>query len=322
MPALVLQPLNLGELLDRMFSLYRKNFLLFFGIMLLPSVLAMAAGVIMALFRSPFMASRPASPAMVKTVAATAIGGFALVMVAYWVVYSVALGASTFAVGDVYLGRAATIAASYRRIRGRVGRLLWLMFLVALRVAGIFVVFSLGLGLVMVPLVTMGRGVAAGVIAGLLTMMLIFAGMAAMVWLMLRYSISIPSLVLEDVPARQAIRRSVQLMKGNYLRCFLLLFLTVIIAYVSLIIFQGPFYVAILMTARHGQPAMWLLSLSSISGAIGQALSAPLIMIGLVLLYYDIRVRKEAFDLQLMMSLVDQGGAQPAAAAPAPASSV
>lgn len=321
MPAVVLQPLNLGELLDRMFSLYRKNFLLFFGIMLLPSVLAMAAGVSTAFFRSPLIAPRPGSPVMIKTVAFTALGGFALVMIAYWIVYSVALGASTFAVGDVYLGRAATIAACYRRIRGRVGRLLWLVFLVGLRILGIIVVLSMGFGLVMIPLLIMGRGVAAGVIAGMATVMLVFAAMVLMIWLMLRYSIAIPSLVLEDVPASQAIRRSVQLMKGNYLRCFLLLLLTMIIAYVSLIVFQGPFYVAILMTARHGQPAVWLLSLSSISGAIGQALSAPLIMIGLVLLYYDIRVRKEAFDLQLMMSLVDQGGAQPASGTPATAPS-
>lgn len=322
MPAVVLQPLNLGELLDRMFSLYRKNFLLFFGIMLLPSVLAMVVGVITALFRSPLIAPKTGSPAMIKTVAVTAIGGFALVMIAYWIVYSVALGASTFAVGDVYLGRSATIGASYRRIRGRVRRLLWLIVLVGLRIVGVFVVLSMGFGLLMVPLATLGRGVAAGVLAGLGTVMLVFAAIAVMFWLMLRYSISIPSLVLEDVPPRQAIRRSVQLMKGNYLRCFLLLLLTSIIAYVSLIVFQGPFYVAILMTAQHGQPAVWLLSLSSVSGALGQALSAPLIMIGLVLLYYDIRVRKEAFDLQLMMSLVDQGGTQPASAASAAAPSV
>jgi hypothetical protein len=109
-------------------------------------------------------------------------------------------------------------------------------------------------------------------------------------------------------------------MKGNYLRCFLLLMLTVVITYVSLTIFQGPFYIAMFLTAQHGQVAIWLLSLSSIFGALGGALSAPLIMIGLVLLYYDIRVRKEAFDLQLMMSLVDHAGAQPApgAAAAAP----
>jgi hypothetical protein len=35
----------------------------------------------------------------------------------------------------------------------------------------------------------------------------------------------------------------------------------------------------------------------------------PLMTIGFSLLYYDERVRKEAFDLQLMMSTLD--GAQP-----------
>jgi hypothetical protein len=95
----------------------------------------------------------------------------------------------------------------------------------------------------------------------------------------------------------------------------------VIIAYVSIMIFQGPFYIALILAARHGQVPIWLLSLNSVSGALAQALSGPLIMIGLVLLYYDIRVRKEAFDLQLMMSLVDSGGAQPASAAAATAPS-
>ena len=319
MPGVVLQPMSLAELLDRMFSLYRRNFLLFFGIMLLPSLLAMVSGILMAVIQAPMIGPRPASTAVGVGVMAGAFGGIFVAMLAYWIVYAVALGASTFAVGDVYLGRAATIGASYRRIRGRVGRLLWLMLLVAVRVFGVVVLFSVGFALLMPTLV--GRGPAAGV-AGLLMVLVLFPAIAVlMVWLMLRYSVCIPSLVLEDVRAGQAIRRSVQLMKGNYLRCFLLLLLTLIITYVSLMIFQGPFYMAMFVMASHGQVALWLLSLASVFGALGQALSAPLIMIGLVLLYYDIRVRKEAFDLQLMMSLVDQAGAQPAAGTAAAAPS-
>src|SRR5690242_16208307 len=130
MPGVVLQPLNLGELLDRMFSLYRKNFLLFFGIMLLPSLLAMASGILMAVFRSPMVAPASGAAKVNPVIIGSAVGGFVVAMVAYWIVYAVALGASTFAVSDVYLGRTATIAASYRRIRGRIGRLFWLMFLV------------------------------------------------------------------------------------------------------------------------------------------------------------------------------------------------
>ncbi|HKW26705.1 MAG TPA: glycerophosphoryl diester phosphodiesterase membrane domain-containing protein [Terriglobales bacterium] len=318
MPGVVLQPLNLGELLDRMFSLYRKNFLLFFGIMLLPSLLAMASGILMAVFRSPMVTSKAGTPVVNPAIIASAMGGFVVAMVAYWIVYAIALGASTFAVSDVYLGRTATIAASYRRIRGRIWRLFWLMFLVSLRVFGVFMLLMLGLAL-FIPLLG-GRGSAAGIVIALMMLVLFPVAFGLSIWLMLRYSVCIPSMVLEDLHAGQAIRRSAQLMKGNYLRCFLLLMLTVVITYVSLTIFQGPFYIAMILTARHGQIAIWLLSLSSVFGALGGALSAPLIMIGLVLLYYDIRVRKEAFDLQLMMSLVDHGGAQPApgAAAVAP----
>lgn len=319
MPGVVLQPLSLAELLDRMFSLYRRNFLLFFGIMVLPSLLAMVSGILMAVLQAPMFGPRSAPTAVGVGALTGAFGGIIVAMLAYWIVYAVALGASTFAVADVYLGRTATIGASYRRIRGRVGRLLWLMFLVAVRVFGVIVLLSMGFGLLMTA--TAGRGAAAGIV-GLLMMLVLFPAIVVlMVWLMLRYSVCIPSMVLEDVRAGQAIRRSVQLMKGNYLRCFLLLLLTLIITYVSLMIFQGPFYMAMILTARHGQVAIWLLSLGSVFGALGQALSAPLIMIGLVLLYYDIRVRKEAFDLQLMMSLVDQAGAQPAAGAAAAAPS-
>ena len=50
---------------------------------------------------------------------------------------------------------------------------------------------------------------------------------------------------------------------------------------------------------------------------LGGALAAPLLMIGLVLLYYDIRIRKEAFDLQLLMGppIENVSGDSPAAAA-------
>jgi len=41
---------------------------------------------------------------------------------------------------------------------------------------------------------------------------------------------------------------------------------------------------------------------------IGSSLVTPVILIALVLFYYDLRVRKEAFDLQMMMQAI---GADP-----------
>src|SRR5271168_4985940 len=42
MGTLDLRPLSVGELLDRTFSLYRQNFLLFFGISAIPHLLVLA----------------------------------------------------------------------------------------------------------------------------------------------------------------------------------------------------------------------------------------------------------------------------------------
>ena len=45
MAALDLRPLSLGELLDRTFFLYRRNFLLFFGLAVIPYVVLVVLGL-------------------------------------------------------------------------------------------------------------------------------------------------------------------------------------------------------------------------------------------------------------------------------------
>jgi hypothetical protein len=58
------------------------------------------------------------------------------------------------------------------------------------------------------------------------------------------------------------------------------------------------------------------LAISATGNFFSSSLVGPLLTIALTLVYYDERVRKEGFDLQLMMSILE-GGAQSAAAAPA-----
>jgi hypothetical protein len=59
--------------------------------------------------------------------------------------------------------------------------------------------------------------------------------------------------------------------------------------------------------------------LGIVSGTIGSTVSAPFMVIGLAVLYYDLRVRKEALDLQLMLGALDT----PAGSAPgAPSTAV
>ena len=48
---------------------------------------------------------------------------------------------------------------------------------------------------------------------------------------------------------------------------------------------------------------------------LGRTLASPVATIAIALVYYDERVRKEAFDLQLMMESLSPAGIQTAASA-------
>jgi hypothetical protein len=78
--------------------------------------------------------------------------------------------------------------------------------------------------------------------------------------------------------------------------------LTVVLSYTAAIVFQGPFYLTIALMGIKGQLPAWLALAMSVSGVLGGALTGPLLMIVLVLCYYDLRIRKEGFDLQFMMT--------------------
>lgn len=58
MSTLDLRPLSIGELLDRTFSLYRRNFALFIGIAAIPQLLVLA----LQLVQTAFLPSRTVLP--------------------------------------------------------------------------------------------------------------------------------------------------------------------------------------------------------------------------------------------------------------------
>jgi len=43
----------------------------------------------------------------------------------------------------------------------------------------------------------------------------------------------------------------------------------------------------------------------AVLGGIGSMFSGPIMIIGLAMMYYDLRIRKEAFDLQVMLDSLD-----------------
>jgi hypothetical protein len=309
METVELRPLSLGELLDRTFRLYRNHFLLFVCIMAIPAAFSIPANVLIFSFQGSFMTStlaNPGRPPVLPSPAFIAEAALAYVLFAilFGTIYSIAVAAATSAVADVYLGRSATVRGAYGKIRGKFWRLMGVVVNIFLRVMGlIVVVVALAMG--GLAAVSPRGNMALAAFFFLLIILVYFVALALAVYLALRYAVAIPVLMLENPGVLATIRRSVFLTQGRRGQIFLTLVVAAIVAYAGIFIFQFPFAIATMMATMRGHFPAWLPYASSISGAIGSSLTGPISMIAVVLLYYDARIRKEAFDLQFMMASLD-----------------
>jgi hypothetical protein len=104
------------------------------------------------------------------------------------------------------------------------------------------------------------------------------------------------------------------LTRGSLLRVLALMVFTMVITYAVLLIFQGPFVAAGMMARPDSPMFFWMNLLGTITGSIGGAFTGPLMIVAFAVLYYELRVRNEGLDLQLMLANLDE----PARGAPAP----
>lgn len=270
-----LRPLTLGELLDRTFFLYRKNFLLFAGIIALPNLVLLAvqlAGV--GLQSARLFMGAPANLLW--------IGVLYIVSLA---VMAASQGATVIAVSQLHLGRPTSIAESFAGIKGRI-------LYLALIMIGYWIGIGVGLVLLIIP----------GIILALM------------------WALAIPVAVLEDTGLGDSLKRSSELTKGHRGRVFVIYLLFLVLWYAVYMVWEIPILASIGFMARAhrvvGIP-LWTQIAFPLGNFLSQCLVGPLMTIGFSLFYYDERVRKEAFDLQHMMSTLDdaQPGAVPVAGA-------
>lgn len=304
--SLDLRPLTLGELFDRAFTMYRRNLWVFVGITAVPAVLALAATLMMQTaqmltMRSAVTSAAASAPTPESIVAiASLFGGMMLLMLAYWVVYMVALGATTFAVSEVYVGRTVTIGQVYGKMRGRIGALVVLLLLIALRLIGVMVLA----GVLMALFVGMSALIHP-VVAGLVTVFsVVIIGVASM-YMLLRYAVAVPALVIERLTARNSIQRSIDLTRGRLLRVLLLVICSTMVTYATMAIFQGPFMVGAFFAGPGTAQWLWFSIAGAVIGTIGATFATPFLIIGLALIYYDARIRDEGLDLELTLAALD-----------------
>jgi hypothetical protein len=289
MTTLDLRPLSIGELLDRTFSLYRRNFALFIGISAIPQLLVLALQLAQISFipaRAAFPSVPPAATEFqaaspgISTGGAFGIFGLALVgIIVYLIAYLFSQGGTVFAVSELYLGRSTTIGQSLSRVRGELGSLFGVIFL-------------------------------NGLVTGICFLLLVIPG----IYMACRLCVCVPAALLENLGPRESLERSFSLTKDNAGRSFLIFLLYVVVLYAALFLFDIPFAFA-MQSAAH-DPSMlrvWT-SLMQVGNFVATVLITPVLTIAFAIFYFDLRVRKEAFDLQLMMNPLAGGVPAPPSA--------
>jgi hypothetical protein len=128
----------------------------------------------------------------------------------------------------------------------------------------------------------------------------------------LMYALAVPVFVLEERGGSASLSRSSQLTKGHRGRIFLIYFLLIVLAVIISLVWQAPMTTALVLGGiRSPESVVCYQVASQFAGLLTRSLVGPVMTIALALMYYDERVRKEAFDLEHMMRQID--GLKPAA---------
>jgi len=268
-----LGPLKLGEILDRMFVIYRRNFLLLFGISGIPYVLLLPI-VLIFIFSGPLASlnsQEPPSPETFGTIFAAIFifMGFLLFFgLASWL-------ATTAAVWQIQMGGKPTIRGVYRVAWHRSGA----AFLAA--IAG-----------------------GAALLAGY------FMFVIPAIFVALELCLTMEAIICEGSGAFAAMSRSRFLVSGYRRKVFVSWLVcagvSTVMSYAVLIppLLMLPFII------KSGTIPSWFIVILVVAYFLALTVPAPLLAIALCLIYYDARVRKEGFDLQRLLDELPPGNVQ------------
>jgi len=182
-----------------------------------------------------------------------------------------------------------------------VARRLWLRSMGVSLWQGWSACWSLLLLLVLIPIALipgLRNGVAGEFLIGALAILGGIAGVVYGVIAYLRNSLAIPSAVVEDLGVRKSMRRSKNLATGRIGRIFLLFLLMYALSLVAAVITTPlAFILARSPTTEHYVVQGIIQAVSFLS----TALVGPIAAIGLCLFYFDERVRREGFDIEMLL---------------------
>lgn len=310
-----LRPLGVGEILDGAVSTMRTHWRTVLGISL---AVAVFTEIIVILLQGLVLDDSASTDALDDPSATVgeltrALGdtllssGVLLLITLLGTIVATAL--LTMVTSRAVLGKSVTTAEAWQDARPRLPKLIGLTLLLPLIGMAIVAAGTLP-GVLIAVAGASDAGISLAVLGG-------FAAGVVAIWLLVRFSLSSPALMLEKQGVKKSMTRSVKLVRGSWWRVFGIQLLAAVIANVVASIIVIPFTliagalsgdgVTGFLDSGTGDLGWTFLIVSGIGSIIGSMLTFPITAGVTVLLYIDQRIRREALDLELARAAGLQG---------------
>ena len=320
LPEVDLRPLTTSELIDRGFSLYRQHFAGF----LLLALLSQIAPLLVEIASTSLNLFPSVKDLLSGSNKALADGGIFMVIVIASQFFTFCLEVvMTFYVADAYLGKLPSVKSSLRRFGGCLVSSVWTcalnrIFYVLTLVFPLLAWIAVGVWYTEYPPATF----LSALLTGGASLILIVASIVPFLIVFMRLMVTVPAVALEKLSGWAAAKRSSTLVRydpglgilywGEMRLSFLLLPLFVIELLTSFFTAKPMVLSQIDDMLRQGSVGQFATSSdaviigSQILTYFAGALILPLYVIATTLFYYDVRIRREGFDLEFMADRLEK----------------
>jgi len=304
-----LRPLGVGEILDGAFTSIRRNPRATLGIaaLLLTASAVITTTLSLILLHyvgtvnlpSPGQQLTTAQASRLLTRFAEVLAPTAAVsLVLAFIVDTVLTGLLTVVIGRSVLGHKITAGEAWQIARPRMAALIGATLLIPLILVGLWAVYAL----VLVILAVLH---APGALIGALAAIGAIAGIILTIWFTIMFRMAAQVVVLEREGPVRALGRSWRLVRGSFWRVLGITLLAGLIVAVTAGVLQIPFSLIAavagggnsLLPSTGGSVAGILIS--AVGGVVAGAVARPISAGVAVLLYVDLRMRREGLDLVL-----------------------
>ncbi len=271
-----LRPLPISELLDETFRLYRRHFSLLAGISLAVSVPTLLLYLVLAVGLGT-LSTGAATPDQLQQALVGVVLPVAIVGLLALLVIPFTVGGLVRATIELVLGRPATVGSVVRSALGSYFPL-W----------GMFFVYGVVGVVLLVPILTW----------------------PVLAWIMIRWSMAVPALLCEGIGPNRALGRSWKLVRGQWWRTLGIL---VVVSFMVGIVGLGVGYLfGAIAAVIPGLSSRAQFGVQQMASGLANVVVQPISYIAWTLLYFDLRVRQEAFDLEQLARLTGPSAPEPA----------